>query len=131
MRGESVMQRYVRVLCMVVAAGLFLAPPVTAGAGRDMGEGGARFSKEEVQAFAKAQVKVTRIQTSMAKDQGAAKVNPNVPVGKLPREIKQPTVQAIQEHGLTVETYDRILEAYKADEDLRKEVVRATINLYP
>jgi hypothetical protein len=131
MRGKNIMQRYGPVLCMAVAAGLFLASPVTAGTSRDMGEGGAGFSTEEVQAFAKAQVKVTQIQTSIAKDLGAAKVNPNVPVGKLPREIKQPTVQAIQEHGLTVETYDRMLEAYKADEDLRKEVVRATINLYP
>jgi hypothetical protein len=131
MSGERLVLGYGSVLCMVVAVGLFLVPPVAAGTSRNMEEAGAGFSKEEVEAFAKAQVKVTRIQTSMAKGQGAAKVNPNISIRELPQEVKRPTMQAIRDQGLTVETYDRILEAYKADEDLRKEVVRATINLYP
>lgn len=88
-------------------------------------------SQEEVQTFAKANVKVARIQTAFAENNGNEVIDLNIPVEELPREKKIPTIQAIEAQGLTVAEYNELLEAYKTNEDFRTQVVRALLNLHP
>lgn len=87
--------------------------------------------QEEVQAFAKANVKVAKIQTAFAEKNGNEVIDLNIPVDKLPKEKKIPTIQAIEAQGLTVAEYNELLEAYKTNEDFRSQVVRALLNLHP
>lgn len=87
--------------------------------------------QEEVQAFAKANVKVAKIQTASAEKSGNEVIDLNIPVDKLPEEKKIPTIQAIEAQGLTVAEYNELLEAYKTNEDFRNQVVRALLNLHP
>jgi len=91
-----------------------------------------QYNNKEIQAFAKAQIKITKIQTAFKNKEGGRKiVDLTTPVGELPQEIQQHTIQAIEAEGLTVETYNKILETYKTNEIFRSKVVRAIVNLYP
>jgi len=87
--------------------------------------------QKEVQAFAKANVKVASIQTAFAEENSKKVIDLNIPVDELPSEKKIPTIQAIEAQGLTVAEYNELLEAYKTDEDFRSQVVRALLNLQP
>lgn len=114
---------FVVVLCI---ASLFIMSGTSFG-GENIGP---EFDKETIQAFAKAQVKVTRIQTAMVDRDGGKPIDPNVPIKELPQRVKIPATHAIEAQGLTVETYDKLLGEYKTNDALRRQVVRALVNLY-
>jgi hypothetical protein len=131
---------YVMTLGTMFALGLWLASPGIVGSSfgeeqmvvkLDGGEKSVRdLTNEELQAFAKAQVKVAKIQTSSVKKDGSKTIDLNVPVEELPEGQKVSTIQAIEAQGLTVSAYNQLMKAYKADEDFRSEVVRAILNLH-
>ncbi len=89
------------------------------------------ISKKEIQAFAKVNRKIAQIRTAAAKRDGSRIIDLNAPIEKVPEGRKIPTIQALEAHGLTVEQYNQLLTAYKIDEDFRRQVVRALINLQP
>lgn len=118
------------ILCAVFAGGFWLTFP---GEAEPSGEEKPTLdvSKKEIQAFAKANVKVAKVQTAFTKRDGSKTIDLNAPVEELPKDQKIPTIQAIEAQGLTVEKYDNLLEAYKSDEIFRSQVVRAILNLQP
>lgn len=130
MQGITISQVYRMTLSTLLIVGLCIASPVMSGMSFGGENFGQKFSNETIQAFAKAQVEVTRIQTEMGQRDGGKPIDPNVSIKELPPKIKVPAIQAIEGQGLTVETYDELLEAYRANEDLRRQVVRALVNLY-
>jgi hypothetical protein len=128
MRTSAVCQM---ILCAIFAGGFWLAFPGAAEPSRGEEKTVVDLSNEEIQAFAKANVKVAKIQTASAKRDGSKVIDLNAPIEELPKEKKIPTIQAIEAQGLTVAKYNKLLKAYQSDEEFRSQVVRAFLNLHP
>ena len=119
-------------LCSILTAGVFwFAVPAAAGPSRGEEKAVLDVSNEEIQAFAKANVKVAKIQTASANKEGNRIVDLNAPIDQLPQEKQIPMIQAIEAEGLTVGKYNKLLMAYKLNEAFRSQVVRAILNLHP
>jgi hypothetical protein len=119
------------ILCGILTGGFWFAVSDAAEPGRGEEKAVPDVSNEEVQAFAKANVKVAKIQTASANEEGNRIVDLNTPIDQLPQEKQIPTIQAIEAEGLTVGKYNKLLNAYKVNEDFRSQVVRAILNLHP
>lgn len=121
---------YRMIVCAIFIGGSWMAFPGMAESSR--GEAKPLVNENEmVQAFAKANVKVAKIQTAFAKKGGSEVIDLNVPIDDLPKEKRIPTIQAIEAQGLTVAEYNKLLRAYKTNEDFRSLVVREILNLHP
>jgi hypothetical protein len=130
MLSMSISAVYRMIVCAIFAGGFWIAFPDMAESSR--GEAKPLVNDHEmVQAFAKANVKVAKIQTASAKKDGREVIDLNAPIDDLPKEKRIPTIQAIEAQGLTVAEYNKLLGAYKTNEDFRSLVVREILNLHP
>jgi hypothetical protein len=127
-RGTSAVCRII--VCAIFAGGYCIPFPDMAEASRGVAKP-LNNKTEEVRAFAKANVKVAKIQTASAKKDGREVIDLNAPIDDLPKDKKLPTIQAIKAQGLTVAKYNTLLRAYKTNEDFRSLVVREILNLHP
>lgn len=129
MQRRNQRQRYWGVQPLVVTLGFCVA--LIGGPGIGAGQDGAMpdASDEDVLAFAKAHVEVNRIHTTAEGD--LPPTITRIDRDSVPhKETRKRMVQAIEATGLTLDTYNDLMEAYQTNEDFRSKVALTTLDLH-
>lgn len=91
---------------------------------------GQEASDDQVQAFAKAHVEVTRIHSTAQVDKELPKTIAQINAESVPhKETRERIIQAIEAEGLTVDDYNALMETYQTSENFRSEVTMTILDL--
>jgi hypothetical protein len=108
----------------LLALSLLLAGPLTSATAQEQEVPQAtttEIAPEQLDAFVNAALDVQRVQQDLSADlQGVENAEE---ADRLQQEAQEEAVQAVEEHGLTVDQYDSILRAATADPDLYATII--------
>lgn len=134
MQPRNPRRRHWVVQCLFVIGGASLALAGWPGLGIGQEEGNLPdASDDQVMAFAKAHVEVTRIHSTaeLETDANLPTTVAEIDADSIPsKEIREEMIQAIEEEGLTLDDYNAMMQAYQTNEDFRSKVVMMVLDLH-